>query len=869
MKKSYAASRFSFDDTTTEASRHDTTQDTLVNNDCNDTPPPYTLISGDANTLTQNDGRVSLDVNSRLARTLSVFINNSHDYAARPENQEPCLEQPEQQLPLNIVIQIVGSRGDVQPFIALGNELQKFGHRVRLATHDLFRDFVTQAGLEFHPIGGDPNELMSYMVKNPGLIPSMKTMQAGEISKKREMISEMLDGCWRSCIEPDEVTGAPFVADAIIANPPSFAHIHCAQALCIPVHLMFTMPWTATKSFPHPLANIQDNNAEPSMVNRLSYAMVEWMTWQGLADVVNLWRETMDLEPVPTTEGPFLAYTQNIPTTYCWSGALVPKPADWGQHIDVCGFFFRDMPDYQPPQDLQEFLDAGTTPIYIGFGSIVLEDPENISNIISEAVSNTGVRCILSKGWAGLRNVSNSPNIFELGDCPHEWLFQRVSAVIHHGGAGTAACGLKNGLPSLVCPFFGDQPFWGEMIHAAGAGPKPIHHNSLTAENLSEAINYLTTPEATLAARKIADRMSAENGVKTAVQSFHRNLPHESARCDILPHLPAVWTYKLSSKRIIKLSKLAAENLVDHLKIDGKKLGMNEVKSYSIENHRWEPFTGAASAAIGTVYRSGMAIGDGFKKDKKRQKARCAEKTLLSASGTSTPGLTSHGTSLDPSESDNDYTSIISSYTDDWDKPSVTTTQIIDTKSKEPQDNQNHIARGFGKAGTAYLKGGLVDIPLALAEGLRNIPLMYGDKPRDLGTVTDWRSGTAMAGKGLFYGIYDGITGLVIEPVKGAKKEGAVGALKGFGRSLGGVYWKPSAGLAGLLGYTVQGVYKSVYGALHTRTRKAIAKARREEGAWSLKKAREDKTFDLGKIMVAFEELRKHGTSSVECKSGV
>lgn len=402
-----------------ERSSYDATREILIRNDWNDVPPPYTAVGSYGETLTENDGRVRLDVDSKLAQTLSVFIKNAPEQSP-PDYQEPGLEVLEQPPPpLNIVIQIVGSRGDVQPFIALGNELQKFGHRVRLATHRVFREFVMKSGLEFYPIGGDPNELMAYMVKNPGLIPSMKTMQAGEITKKRTMIREMLEGCWRSCIAPDEITGAPFVADAIIANPPSFAHVHCAQALCIPVHLMFTMPWTATKSFPHPLANIKNNKAEPSMVNRLSYAMVEWMTWQGLADVVNDWRETIDLEPVPTTEGPFLAYTQSIPTTYCWSAALVPKPQDWGQHIDVCGFFFRDMPDYKSPQDLQDFLDAGRTPIYIGFGSIVLEDAEGISMIIAEAVKQTGVRCILSKGWAGLSNVTNSPDIFELGDCPH------------------------------------------------------------------------------------------------------------------------------------------------------------------------------------------------------------------------------------------------------------------------------------------------------------------------------------------------------------------------------------------------------------------------------------------------------------------
>lgn len=120
-----------------------------------------------------------------------------------------------------------------------------------------------------------------YMVKSPGLIPSMDSFQQGDIGKKRAMITEMLDGCWKACIEPDPLTQAPFVANAIIANPPSFAHIHCAEALAVPVHLMFTMPWSATREFPHPLANIQHLVEEPGVANYWSYRVVEWMTWQG------------------------------------------------------------------------------------------------------------------------------------------------------------------------------------------------------------------------------------------------------------------------------------------------------------------------------------------------------------------------------------------------------------------------------------------------------------------------------------------------------------------------------------------------------------------------------------------------------------
>ncbi|KAI4738779.1 UDP-Glycosyltransferase/glycogen phosphorylase [Aureobasidium sp. EXF-12298] len=790
MERSHTISRLSND--SFERLSYETTHDTLTENNWNDAPPPYTLIAGDGNTITEDDGRVRLDVDSKLARTLSIFIKDAPEQSP-PDHQDPALEKLEQPPPLNILIQIVGSRGDVQPFIGLGNELQKFGHRVRLATHGIFRDFVTTSGLEFYPIGGDPNELMAYMVKNPGLIPSMKNMRAGEITNKRTMIREMLEGCWRSCITPDESTGAPFIADAIIANPPSFAHIHCAQALCIPVH----------SCTPHVYDALDSNEKLPSSVGQL-----------------NDWRETIDLEPVPTTEGPFLAYTQNIPTTYCWSAALVPKPQDWGQHIDVCGFFFRDMPAHKPPQDLQDFLDAGPTPIYIGFGSIVLEDPEKKSIIIAEAVKNTGVRCILSKGWGGLSNVHRSPNIFELGDCPHEWLFQHVSAVVHHGGAGTAACGLKH-------------------------GPRPIHHKSLTAEKLGDGINFLTTPEARHSARQIAQSMLAEDGVKAAVHSFHRNLPRDTVFCDILPQLPAVWTYKVSSKQTIKLSKLAAEVLVDRLKIDPKKLGMNEIKTYHITNRRWDPITGAASATIGTVYRSGMAIGGGFK-----EKRASNHDDHLSVPGSSTSRSRSRSRSPRPTKDLNEA-----------DNRSIKTTNDLELDSKKLMSGGNRIARGFGKAGNTILKGGLVDIPFALAEGLRNAPAMYGDKPRDLGPVTDWKSGGVAAGKGLFFSIYDGVAGLVTEPVKGAKQEGALGALKGFGKGLGGMYWKPNAGLAGLLGYTMQGIYKSVYSAIHTGTRKSIAVARRKEGAWLLARSRDDEALDLRDIVTAFEELKKKTAS--------
>ena len=254
-----------------------------------ETSPSYVLPYSTAplpEVSTTSDGRVDVRVGQRFSRNVEWLVRRSS--ISQPDH-EPRSSRPRTRpkwtIKLNIVIQVVGSRGDVQPFIALGTELQKHGHRVRIATHANFENFVTSTGLEFYPLGGDPAELMSYMVRNPGLIPSMKSLWAGDVQKKRAIIAQILDGCWQSCIEPDLHSGRPFVADAIIANPPSFAHVHCAQALGVPVHLMFTMPWTGTREFPHPLANLRYSGSDPSLGNLISYHFVEWMTWQGYVTV--------------------------------------------------------------------------------------------------------------------------------------------------------------------------------------------------------------------------------------------------------------------------------------------------------------------------------------------------------------------------------------------------------------------------------------------------------------------------------------------------------------------------------------------------------------------------------------------------------
>jgi sterol 3beta-glucosyltransferase len=160
-------------------------------------------------------------------------------------------------------------------YFSLGQELLKVGHRVRLATHDTFRKFVRENGLEFFPLAGDPAALMSFMVKNSGIVPSVSSIAAGDLARNRHILMEILASTWRACTVEDDETGKSFTAEAIIANPPSFGHIHCAHKLQIPLHVMFTMPWSRTTAFPHPLVNVDYTRASIEKVNMLSYGAIE------------------------------------------------------------------------------------------------------------------------------------------------------------------------------------------------------------------------------------------------------------------------------------------------------------------------------------------------------------------------------------------------------------------------------------------------------------------------------------------------------------------------------------------------------------------------------------------------------------------
>ena len=335
-------------------------------------------------------------------------------------------------------------RGDVQPFALLGKRLMRDGHRVRLATHACFRDFVLSydgGGLEFYPLAGDPVKLSEFMVKTHGCIVPTDPAVLQDVPQNILMLNDILNSCWGACVEADPTStedGSPprkFMADAIISNPVTYGHIHCAEALGVPLHLMFPQPWVPTKAFPHPLACMAySDDAQWSTENYLSYQLVERMLWMSLEPFVNTFRQKrLGLVPIRRGEhGWNLLNTNKVPFLKMWSKYLVPKPKDWGSHVQVAGFFLEPIenpagPSQQTdrrstasstssagemtsptqkrsvaatipanflPQALLDFLERGPPPVFVGFGSMVVEDAETLVQVRHCVVLSTTCRSI-------------------------------------------------------------------------------------------------------------------------------------------------------------------------------------------------------------------------------------------------------------------------------------------------------------------------------------------------------------------------------------------------------------------------------------------------------------------------------------------
>ena len=421
---------------------------------------------------------------------------------------------------MHITILTIGSRGDVQPFIALGQGLQRAGHKVKLATHANFESMTRNYGLDFSLIEGD---VQANMLAESG----QKMLDAGGniftfMRRYGQMLAPMAERAlvdsWAACQG----------TDAIIAHGAAFWGYDIAQKLGVPFYLAGLQPFSPNRDFPHPM--MPPALRLGGLVNQLSYLLMWQLFWQLFRKPINQWRgNTLNLptwQQIPFRDGRW----QQVPILYGYSPTVIPKPRDWTEQLHVTGYWFLDSPlDFSPPPELVDFLEAGKPPVYIGFGSMTGRNPELMTEIALSALAKTGQRGILLTGWGGISNVDLPDSVFKIDSIPHNWLFPQMAAIVHHGGAGTTAAALRAGVPSIVIPFIVDQPFWGHRVAQLGVGPKPIPKKKLTVERLAAAIRTAVEDQ-TMGQRAaiLGQKIRSEDGIGQAVKAFHQHLAPQS-----------------------------------------------------------------------------------------------------------------------------------------------------------------------------------------------------------------------------------------------------------------------------------------------------------------------------------------------------
>jgi len=415
---------------------------------------------------------------------------------------------------MKITVFAAGSRGDIQPCIVLSKGLQGAGYRVRLAAPEDFARFVQEHGVDFYPLRGDVQKLMA---SDTG----RKFMETGganplkSIRAIRTMIApvmmRMVEDAFSACRD----------ADAIICLgvfSPFGQSI--AEALNIPNINVEPTPLLPTRFFPAPSWPIQRDLG--GLHNYLSGIAMLQVIWQWYRPFVQNFRQRLGLPARNAAH--FYHALRSTPMLGAYSPKIIPHPADWPASMHVMGYFFLDNPaDRQPSSELKAFLESGDPPVYIGFGSMAGRNPEKLAKIILEAVAKSGQRGLLLTGWGGLRAEFVPENVFVVDSVPHRWVFPRMAAVVHHGGAGTTAEGLRAGVPNVIIPFAFDQFFWGARVKSLGLGPDPIPQKSLTADRLAHAIRIaVTDSNIKQRANSYGADIRSENGIGNAVETIRR-----------------------------------------------------------------------------------------------------------------------------------------------------------------------------------------------------------------------------------------------------------------------------------------------------------------------------------------------------------
>lgn len=387
---------------------------------------------------------------------------------------------------MRISILAVGSRGDVQPALALGVGLQRAGYQVRIGSYAQFADLTAEYGLEFAPIAGDIMQLLQ----------SERGRATLESRNPARLLMLIRDYIGREAEQSrHDIAAACAGAEALISVGQFYYAVEMMATLNRVPHLTAQLqPNLATGAFPSPMLPAPPVHSAP--INRASHEFAEWLFYQMLRSTLNQARAAFGLAPAGWRSPLNTGILGGKTALYAFSRILVPQPADWPPATQITGFWFLDPPHaYTPPADLLRFLKAGEPPVYIGFGSMNTRDPQRTAELVFRALELSGRRGVLMRGWGGLDGSHLPAGVHMIDGAPHAWLFPQMAAVVHHGGAGTTGAGLRSGVPSIVVPFFIDQPFWADRVAGLGVGPAPLPRRKLNADNLARALDVIAAPE--------------------------------------------------------------------------------------------------------------------------------------------------------------------------------------------------------------------------------------------------------------------------------------------------------------------------------------------------------------------------------------
>lgn len=407
---------------------------------------------------------------------------------------------------MKIVIPTIGTRGDVQPYIALALGLQNAGYEVVLASHPVMEPLVLPYGIRFAPMGPPVDigkESAAIRRRSSNWILGLMRVMQFTVSIVEQSYPDILTLCRE--------------ADLVVVSH-SFAGRVEADKLGLPVVSVTLQPQA-----------IPTYDPLQSLFKRALAALAGAAISPLMVGPYNRLRRKAGVPPVKDIEGMMSARLNLIPA----SPLVVPPDKRWKPQHKVVGYWFLDEPlEWTPPADLQAFLDEGERPVVVSLGAMSLGGTDTLetAQLVLGAIHETGVRAIV-QGWETvIPSLNKPPTVFPAGSLPHSWLLQRASCVVHHGGFGTTAAGLRAGIPSIILPHIIDQYFWGQRVHELGIGPQPIPRKKLSVSNLAEAlVRAMKDEEMRARANRVGEHIRAEQGVQNAVRLIREQMPGQVA----------------------------------------------------------------------------------------------------------------------------------------------------------------------------------------------------------------------------------------------------------------------------------------------------------------------------------------------------